>query len=294
MTKQQNSRLLDENGFAHEWIPPYSNDKELLRARVNFFQNKNNTTTKYIASTYNDFISSFEQSLAKHQFVTVNGLDLFKQKDVIIGCQHFIDQLIMTHGLDNLQLFEGGYNYYKRLDPKLKYVTVDTMEPGKPLILEHPFPRFGDSHVNYNEIISKANKTGIDVYLDCAWLPTAWGIDLDLTEPCIKGVCMSLSKPLGLHWSRIGVRWLKEHTYDTIAIENEFLMVSFPNIMTGMYYLDKFPMDYLVKKYKNTYYELCDKQKLTPTKNIMTATIKKTNKMVGVAHALLNKNDQEN
>ena len=293
MTKE-NTISVDENGLAHNWIPPYSNDRELLRSRVDFFQNKDSTTTKYIASTYDDFIGSFEKSLSKHEFITVKGLDLFKQKDVIIGCQHFIDQLIMTHGLNNLQLLEDGYNYYKRLNPKIKYVTADTMEPGKPLVLEHPFPSFGDSHPNYNEIIAKANQTGVDVYLDCAWLPTSWGIDLDLTEPCIKGMCMSLSKPFGLHWSRIGVRWLKDTTYDTIAIENEFRMVSFPNIMLGVYYLDRFPMDYLIKKYKNTYLGLCDKHRLTPTGNIMGALTKETRNMVGVAHALLNKNGQEN
>lgn len=291
MTKENNLHLYDEQGFAQGWLPPYSNDKQLLKARIDFFQNNNKNTVRYITSTYEQFISLFEESLIKHQYININGLDLFKQKDVITGCQHFIDQLIMTYGLDNLQVLKGGYNYYQRLNPKIKYVTVDTIEPSGPLILEHPFPSAGDSHIDYKKIIEKANKIGTDVYLDCAWLPMAWDVDIDLTEPCIKGLCVSLSKPFGLHWSRIGVRWLKKETSDTISIENKFRMVSYPNIMIGLFYLDRFPMDYLITKYRQAYFDLCKTYNLKPSKTLLNAYSEKHNKMVGVANLLLNRND---
>jgi hypothetical protein len=289
MTKENKIHLTDEEGFAQGWLPPYSNDKEFLKSRIDFFQNNNKNAIKYLTHTYSDFIESFERSLSSHSFIKINGLEKFRQKDVITGCQHFIDQLIMTHGIDKLQVFDGGYNYYRRLNPKIKYVTIDTMQSRRPMILEHPFPRNGDKHPQYEEIISKANELGTDVYLDCAWLPIAWDINLDLNEPCIKGLCMSLSKPFGLHWSRIGVRWMKEDCYDTIAIENEFRMVSYPNVMIGMYHLDRFPMDHLVKKYRSAYLELCRQHDLTPAKTIMSAYSKKNKKMVGVANLLLNK-----
>jgi hypothetical protein len=288
MIKENNLHTFDEQGFAEGWLPPYSNDKEFLKSRIDFFKNNNNNAMKYIASSYSDFISAFEKSIEQHRFVTINGLDQFKQKDVIIGCQHFIDQLIMTYGLDNLQVFKGGYNYYRRLNPKIKHITVDTMEAGKPLILEHPFPSVGDSHPNYEKIIDKANQIGTHVYLDCAWLPTSWDLKLNLNQPCIKGLCISLSKPFGLHWNRIGVRWLKEETFDTIAIENKFGMISYSNIMIGMYYLNKFPIDYLIKKYRKSYFDLCEKHDLKPAKTLISAYSNKRNEMVGVANLLLN------
>ena len=65
-------------------------------------------------------------------------------------------------------------------------------------------------------------------------------------------------------------------------------MVSYPNVMIGKYYLDKFPMDFLVSKYKQSYHELCTKHNLTPYKNIMTAYSKKKVTTVGVANLLLN------
>lgn len=287
---QENTRELDTNNLGIGWYPPYSNDKDLLQARVNFFQNFENRTIKYITSEYIDFIDHFEKSLHKNQNISISGLESFKQKDVITGCQHFIDQLIMTHGLDNLQVFKGGYNYYKRLNKNFHFVDVDTLEAGKPLVLEYPFPGTGTEHPDFQKIVEKSNRLGIDIYLDCAWLPLSWGLNLDVNEPCIKGIAMSLSKCFGLHWSRIGVRWMKENTEDTISIENEFRMVSFPNIMVGKYYLDCFPMDFLIGKYKDKYFDKCKELDLMPTKNIINAYSKKKQSMVGIANAIL-KND---
>jgi len=287
MTNSQN-RLFDEQGFAVGWVPPFSNDKALLQTRVDFFKNNDNKTISYITSEYDNFINAFEISLLDHKSIKIKGIELFKQKDVITGCQHFIDQLIMTHGLDNLQVFKGGYDYYKKLNPAFKHVDLESMVSGKPLILEYPFPSVGDEHPQYEQIISRANKMGVDVYLDCAWLPSSWDLDLDLSENCIKGMAISLSKCFGLHWSRIGVRWLKEEVQDTIAIENEYRMVSYPNVMIGKYYLDRFPMDFLITKYKQAYLNLCTAHDLVPCKTIMSAHSQKKDSMVGVANLLLN------
>jgi len=287
MTNSEN-RQFDEQGLAIGWVPPFSNDKALLQARIDFFKNTDNKTIPYITSEYVDFIEKFEQSLSEHKSITVHGVELFKQKDVITGCQHFIDQLIMTYGLKNIQVFKGGYTYYQKLDPNFIHVDLESMMPEKPLILEYPFPSIGDQHPEFHKIISKANDIGVDVYLDCAWLPSSWDLELDLSEGCIKGMAMSLSKCFGLHWSRIGVRWLKEAVHDTIAIENEYRMVSYPNVMIGKYYLDRFPMDYLITKYKQGYLNLCTAHNLRPCKTIMGAHNKEKDSMVGVANLLLN------
>jgi len=289
MTNQY-QKALDDKGFALDWVPPFSNDKELLQARIDFFKNSDNKTTSYITTEYVSFIKKFEDSLLKHRYIKVTGLELFVQKDVITGCQNFLDQMIMTHGLDNLQVLKNGYPYYNRLKPNLKRVDLDSIVTGKPLIIEYPFPNARAEHPMYNEILDKANNIGVDVYLDCAWLPIGWDLDLDLSKECIKGVAMSLSKCFGLHWSRIGVRWLKTETNDTIKIENEYRMVSYPNVMIGKYYLDRFDMDFLVTKYKKSYFELCSLYNLVPGKTIMNAYSTERGDNVGVAKLLVNKN----
>lgn len=291
-TKDRYGAKLDENNLAIDWVPGYSNDKEFLKVKIDFFRNTDNKTMKYMFCEYKDFIEAFEESLKKNNNLSIKGLELFQTKDVTVGCQHFIDQLIMTHGLNNIQVFEGGYGYYKKLDQKFKYVNIDTLEAGRPLILEYPFPRTGDVHPQYNEIIEKANQLNIDVYLDCAWLPISWDIELDLDQPCIQGLAISLSKCFGLAWSRIGVRWMKKNRTDTITIENYFRMVSYPNIMLGKYYLDRFPMDHLINKYKSNYFALCEMHDLKPGNTIMTAFSKSNNTMIGVAEALIKQIDK--
>ena len=267
-------------------VPPLSNDKELLELRINFFKNVQNKTMKYILSSYEQFISAFEKSLIENKSIEITGLESFKQKDVIVGCNHFIDEMIMTHGLDNVQHF-GGYNYYKKLDGKSKGVTLDTLEGGKPLILECPFPQFGGLHPDQDKILKKCNDLKIDVYLDCAWLPVSWDIKIDLNEPCIKGMAISLSKCFGLHWSRIGIRWLKEEKKDSIWLQNQHNMISFPNVMLGKYYLDRLPMNYLVEKYREKYYELCKSLDHKPGNVIMISHAHDNSSIYGTAKDLL-------
>jgi len=288
-TKDRYTGTLDQNNFAVDWVPSFTHDKEFLKAKIDFFKNNENKSMKYMLTEYDIFIESFTKSLQNNKQIEIIGLDSFNQKDVVVGCQHFLDQLIMTHGLDKLQVFEGGYGYYKRLDPKFKHVTLESLQAQKPLIIEYPFPRTGDVHPQYDEIINTANKLEIPVYLDCAWLPISWDIKLDLTPPCIKGMAISLSKCFGLAWSRVGVRWMKDTVTDTISIENHYRMVSYPSIMLGKYYMDRFPMEHLINKYKKLYFELCREHDLKPGKTIMTAFSKVDNRMIGVAQALVNK-----
>ena len=58
MTNQQ-ARNIDQHGFAENWVPPFSNDNELLRARVGFFQNTEGKGISYITTEYSDFIEGF-------------------------------------------------------------------------------------------------------------------------------------------------------------------------------------------------------------------------------------------
>ena len=265
------TNFFNKNDLVRDWIPPMSNDKELLKLRVDFFKNYDNKTLKYINLEYHEFITSVEKAIKENDSLILNGLEFFPYKDIIIGCHHFVDELITKYGLNNIQLFHGGYDYYKKLDPNIQFTTLDTLQPKKPLILEYPFPKYLDEHPEYKDIIKKCNNIDIDVYLDCAWLPVSFDLNLNLNEPCIKGMAMSLSKCYGLHWNRVGVRWLKNKTIDSISLQNENRMISFSNIMIGKYYLDRLPLNFLIKKYQKMYYQICEQLSLKSGKVILGA-----------------------
>ena len=111
-------------------------------------------------------LAVFKKDTVEHfKNTTVNkltGFDAFPQHDIIAGCQQYVDNLISKNGLDGLQIFEHDYHYYKMLNPAIKYVTVDTLEANKPLVIAMPFPGHLGIHremVNILKICNEKNKS---------------------------------------------------------------------------------------------------------------------------------------
>ena len=69
-----------------------------------------------------------------------------------------IDNLISKNGLTGLQIFEHDYHYYKMLNPVIKYVTVDTLEANKPLLIAMPFPGHLGIHREMDNILKICNE----------------------------------------------------------------------------------------------------------------------------------------
>lgn len=247
--------------------PPINDDEDIVSIR-------NSLPERYEDVEPGIFVSKFEKRLANYESLDLRGLDTFHHKDVIIGCTQFIDDLISTHGLENIQLFEHGYDYYRRLDPDITFSTIDTLSNQKILLLELPFPGHLGPRRDLKEIIEKCNKENIDLHLDCAWLTCGMDIAFDFDQPCIKSVGMSLSKCYGLGWSKIGVRWSREiQTQKAIPKSN---------LDIGNFYLDQLPMDHLVKKYKSTYKKICRQFYLRPSNVIIGAHSIDRNKIYGL------------
>ena len=218
-------------------------------------------------------IDLFKQTAAEHFFNTsmnkLHGVEAFVHQDVIVGCQQYIDNLISKNGLDGLQIFEHDYHYYKLLDPNIKYVTVDNLSSNKPLLLALPFPGHLDKHRDIKKIIDICNHKNIDVHLDCAWLVSAFDIDFDFDQPCIKSFAMSFSKAYCLHWNKVGIRWTRDlDPTDTITILNQTNAINRLSLYVAQTYMKKFPIDYLCKKHIQQYFEICNELKLRPSKII--------------------------
>ena len=220
-------------------------------------------------------IENFKHMAAKHfsnnKSNRLSGFDAFKQLDIVVGCQQFIDNLISKNGLSGLQIFEHDYHYYKMLDPNIKYVTLDTLTPDKPLLIAMAFPGHLGKHRQMDQIIDTCNKKNIDVHIDCSWLVSAFDIDFDFDQPCIKSFAMSFSKAYGLHWNKVGIRWSrKEDKHDTVTILNRTDAVSRATLFIAQQYMDRFPIDHLCSKYKDEYFKICKDLRLRPS-NIIHA-----------------------
>jgi hypothetical protein len=196
----------------------------------------------------------------------LSGFEQFPYVNIINGCTQFIDNVYMKV---QPQVLKGDYKYHHRLGNWGRL--PGQLSPKTPLVIAMPFPSTGDVHTNMKEILDEAQDKGISVHVDGAWLTCCYGIDFDLSHPSIRSVGISLSKGLGLGWNRIGLRWSKDRSPDSISIMNEFHMELRMSSIVGNYILDNVQPDYLWNNYRELNAKVCKDFNLTPSKAIHMA-----------------------
>jgi hypothetical protein len=219
-------------------------------------------------SVYTNFKKEMTDWLATSNVNTLSGFDNFTRVDIINGCTQFIDNIYMQ---GPVQTLKGDYRYHSRLNPNTAFSVPGYLREGLPLIIAMPFPSTGDVHTQMKEVLGEAQDKGIDVHVDGAWLTCCRGIDFDVSHPAIKSVGISLSKGLGLGWNRVGLRWTRQTTPDSVTIMNDFHMNLRAPTMIGLHFIRNLPADYLWNKHGNNYYKVCADFALTPTKSIYLA-----------------------
>lgn len=240
----------------------------------------------YLESLFTDTATGFtgikpDHSLAIHEqfkekatkFIfgstlnTLSGIDAFSVVDIMAGCTQFIDNLYMQ---GPVQVLRGDYRYHERLG--LAYVKdVGSLIPDISLIVAMPFPSIGALHHDMEEILHECKIKNIAVHIDGAWISCCRDITFDFNHVAIRSVGISLSKGLGLGWNRIGLRWTKEHTIDSVSIMNDFHMQNRMPTMVANYVLDNVSSDYLWTKYGEINAKICNDFNLIPSKAIHMA-----------------------
>jgi hypothetical protein len=216
-----------------------------------------------------DIQTFFSKKILENPSNKISGYEKFIHHEFVIGVTQFIDNLVMKHGINGLQILKHDYTYYQRLNPDLKFAEINRLEPYKPLVMSMPFAGHCDVHKDMNKILKECQQKNIDVHLDCAWLTCAEGINFNFDHPCIKSFASSLSKAYNLGWNRIGVRWTKEvDPTDPITIYNKFHMYNESLCKIGYHMAKHFPINFLWEKYRNFYYQGCRETYTFPTKII--------------------------
>lgn len=224
------------------------------------------------ADTYDKFIQMCQEYFLSSKINSLLGLDAVQSTDIILGCHHFIDNLILKHGLNNLQIFEHDYKYYARLNPNIIYAKVGELVAEKPVLIATPFPGALGLHPDWNKILDECDHKKIPVHIDGAWFSSAKNIHIDLSRPCIQSIGISLSKGLGLGWNRIGLRWSKTYDpTDSITIMNAFGMLPEIVVRIGISALQTIPVDYLWNKNEDQYQKICRELFLRPSNIIHAA-----------------------
>lgn len=238
-------------------------------------------------NVYLDFIEQARKYFASSKRNNLVGLEQMSYIDVIIGCTHFIDNLILTHGLSGLQIFEHDYKYYKRLDPDLTFASIGSLNESKPVLIAAPFPGYLDLHCQWDEILSECLKKNIDIHIDACWMGAAKDITIDLTHPAIKSIAFSLSKSLGMHWNRVGLRFSKIcNKNDSISIHNKFNMIPESIMHNALIAMQSINIDYLWDTYEEKHMDICKQLYLRPSKIVYAAHSIDRKKLYGLKKLL--------
>lgn len=217
----------------------------------------------------------------------LTGLDAFMRREIIMGCNHAIDDLIMTHGLDNLQIFQHDYTYYSRLNPRKTWAQPGSLQPNRPVLMAMPSPGYLNIHPYQQEILDEAWAKNCPVHLDCAWLGAARGITFNFDHPAVASVSMSLSKSMDLWWNRIGIRYTKiQDDTNAVTIYNKHCMIPTGLIQTGLRYVRCVAPDHVWDHFHDRYMNMCEQLYLRPTAMIHVAQSLDRQKMYGVKKLL--------
>lgn len=214
---------------------------------------------------------------------SIEGWNDFVCEDVIMGCTHYIESLIIKFGWEGFQILRPEYAYYGLMGKH--GVEPDHLLENKPLIISLPNYHYAGLRSDWQYILSECERKNIDIHIDMAWITAARNIELDVSHPCVKSFAMSMSK-YNLHWNRVGIRWCRQRTMDSITMFNHYYDDVNSAITTcGAYMVKNIPRDYLWNTYAVEHHNLCQQLDLQPT-NIVHVALEGPMQPIGIGRAL--------
>jgi hypothetical protein len=232
---------------------------------------------------YNEFVLQAQAFFISSKRNHLSAIDKFKNVSIIMGCHHFIDNLLIKHGITGLQIFEHDYKYYQRLCPSIKFSQPGKLEPKKPILMAAPMPGYLNLHPQWNDILTECKEKQIPIHLDGCWLGAATDMQIDLSHESIHSIALSLSKGLGMEWNRIGLRWSNQYdASDGIDILNKFSMIPEAIVRNGLMAINEFDIDYLWDTYGDKHKSICQALFLRPSKIIHAASSVDRSKLFGL------------
>jgi len=234
--------------------------------------------------TANQFIPVADKWFKSTKLNQLHGWDEFDCVDVVLGCTHFIESLVLKYGWDGFQILNEEYAYYGLMG---KHGTeLGQLEPNQPLLISLPNWRYADLRPEWPDLLKECEAKNIDIHIDFAWITVARDISIDLSHPCIKSFAMSLSK-YSMEWNRIGLRWSRQRTMDSVTIFNRFHHeVNSALTSGGMHIINNLPRDYAWDTYRELHHKTCKNLNLLPTKIIHVAHTPDLSEVVGLGNIL--------
>ena len=251
-------------------------DDKIFNLKNRFFEESQKIPSK------DEFIEQANSWFLSTKINKLNGIDKFSNKDIIIGCTQFIENLCLKYKW-NVQVLPEEYAYYSVMGKQS--TNIGELLPKVPLIVSIPNWKHGH-RPEWKKILEECENKNIDIHIDCAWLTVARDIELDLDHPNIKTVGMSISKYIG-SWNRVGLRWSKQKTLDSVTLFNAQGKYNDTLVSCGSFIMDNLERDYGWNTYGEKYKTVCQENNLEETNFIYVA--KENSEPVSISNLLLSK-----
>ena len=252
-------------------------DQHLHNIKKNWFCQSHNTVSNQ------QFINEATQWFHQTQINSISGWDKFPCQDIILGCTHFIESLLIKYH-NRVQVLPDDYAYYRLIG--IHATQAENLLPNVPLIISLPSWKYADLRPDWAVVLDICEQRNIDIHIDMAWITVAKDVHIDLDHPCIKSFAMSLSK-YSMEWNRIGIRWSRQRTMDSITMFNHYQGAANQNqISCGAYIIRNLDRDYGWNTYQQRHIDVCHQHGLIPSKIVHVAHDPNLSQVWGISNLL--------
>ena len=231
-------------------------DEYLSNLNYNFFAIKHKQVKP------NEFIGQANEWFQSTKLNNLSGWDKFTYMDIMLGCTHFIEATCLRHGW-KIQHIPNEYLYYS-VNGK-RPTEIDQLKENIPLIISLPIWEYCDIHPEWDKILKICEERNINIHIDGAWFQSARNIEFDFDHPNIKSFGMSVSKGVDLQWNRIGLRWSRQKSIDSITLMNQYDQIHHTAITCGSYIMNNVEKDYAWNKYGEANKQIAELNSLQQT-----------------------------
>ena len=224
------------------------------------------------SNVIDDYLSLYGNWIASTKNNTFIGLENFNYKCYSNGTTESFDKFYLLNSYRRFRCFSGEYMYHKlawRNGFFWKYLEDDKLRENDAVVISLPFADTGDKHVLYDSLMEECIKLGIPVLVDCAYFGICKNIEFNLSHECITDVTFSLSKTFPVAYARIGMRYSRVDTDDTLFVYGKIHYNNKVGANLGIKYLNQFSPDYISDKYSNKQQEFCSILKVEPSKTVL-------------------------
>ena len=223
-----------------------------------------------------EYLETIDKWVRSSTELKYNNLDRFKYRDLIHGTTQAFDEAYYRYKERRLRTYRGEYAYHKRVQGQRNFIdnkdgSYVPIESNDWVIISLPFCGNGYQPPLLEKVLNDCTDLNVPVLIDCAWFGThstdiikgLWKINLDY--PCIKEVCFSLSKSLGLGNMRSGIRYSNYDDNLPIRQQNNYNHLPLGLAQIGLWQMQEFTPDYIGNKYYRRRQLICAENNIITT-----------------------------